>query len=112
MLPNHKLSTCYYGIVPEESWLKGNAHSAGYDAYMSAAIFEQIMSLGADIEDLIYVSKSPFIPRYCPITEEKGKPWDQVSDGLLTWMVNKRIWKEDEGLEIAILSELERRGRL
>lgn len=111
-LPNHKLATCYYGIVPESMWKRGAPHSAGYDAMMSAQIFSTLVEMGADVDDLIEISRMTFIPRVCPMTEERGKPWCEVSDGLLQWMVNKKVWKDDEGLEFAILNEYEKRGHL
>ena len=114
-LPNMKLATCFYGIVPERHWDSlpaGRSHTALYDASMSLMVMRAILEMGTTIEDLISISRQPFIPRTCPMGKDKGKAWANVDAGFLSWMAQKRVWGDNEGLELAVLTEMERRGML
>lgn len=114
-LPNMKLATCFYGIAQsKEPLLPGGygPHNALYDAAMSYFVVETILEMGADVQTLIDISRETFVPRVCPIGREKGKAWADVDLGFLKWLADKQMWQGDEGLELAILEELNRRGAL
>lgn len=112
-LPDHKLATCFYGIVPEKDWSllpEGSSHDAQYDACMVMLLVKTFVEMGLTVDKLIEISSTLFVPRNCPIGDERGKPWKDVSSGFLTWMLNKKVWGTDEGLEYAILEECMKRG--
>jgi DNA polymerase III epsilon subunit-like protein len=112
-LPNYKLATCFYGIVPEDRWSllpEGLAsHDAQYDATMVMLLIDRLLEIGLSIEQMVDISATPFIPRVCPMGSDRGKPWSEVSKGLLEWMIREKVWKSDEGLELAILQEADNR---
>lgn len=112
-LPNMKLGTCFYALVPSDRWDRLPSdlapHDSFYDVHLCGLLLEVLLEkMSAD--DLIELSRTVVIPRTCPIGKERGKPWSEVDQGFLRWMVNNRVWNEDEGLEIAVLEEAERRG--
>jgi len=115
-LPDYKLATCFYGIVPEDRWEllpEGLAsHDALYDATMVILLIDRLLEIGLSIEQMIDISASAFIPRVCPMGSDRGKPWSEVSKGLLEWMLREKVWKSDVGLETAILTEADRRGMI
>jgi DNA polymerase III epsilon subunit-like protein len=112
-LPNMKLGTCFYALVPQDRWDRLPRdlapHDSFYDVHLCGMLLEVLLEK-LSVEDLIELSKTVVIPRTCPIGKEKGKPWAEVDHGFLRWMVNNRIWDKDEGLELAVLEEAERRG--
>lgn len=114
-IPNHKLGTLFHAIVPERKWVQlpsGVAHDARFDATMTIMLVEEWMEQGHGLNWMVDISKAPFVPRVCPIGDQKGKPWDEVNQGFLEWMVKKKVWGDDEGLEEAVLVEMDRRGML
>lgn len=114
-VPNHKLGTLFHAVVPEAKWSElpsGVAHDARFDATMTIMLVREWMEQGHDLDWMVDISKKPFVPRVCPIGDQKGKPWDEVNQGFLEWMLKKRVWGQDEGLEEAVLVELDRRGSL
>ncbi len=112
-LPNMKLGTCFYALVPPERWERLPSelapHHSFYDVHLCGMLLEVLLEK-MSAEDLIELSKTAVIPRTCPIGKERGKPWAEVDQGFLRWMVNNRVWDKDEGLEMAVLEEAERRG--
>jgi DNA polymerase III epsilon subunit-like protein len=121
VLPDFKLATCFYGIVGPEGWEELSRHSANgahdalTDALMVAMLVEHFHSQGISVDDMVTISAEPYVPRLCPLGNQKGKSWDKVELGFLKWMVDKRVWirdtgETDEGLELAILTEAKRRN--
>jgi DNA polymerase III epsilon subunit-like protein len=110
-LPDMKLGTCFYGIVPRASWsvASGAAHDARHDAIMCGMLVSRFLEASRP-EDLVALSRETFVPRTCPMGSERGKKWADVDFGFLRWMVKNAVWKDDVGLEIAVLEEAERRG--
>lgn len=117
-LPDFKLATCYHGIVPKTEWtsLAGSgAHTALYDAGMVMGIIEHFLRSGLTVADMVEISSTLFVPRVCPIGKDRGQkglPWGDVDPGFLKWMATNKVWKEDVGLEMAVLTEMERRGMI
>lgn len=114
-LPDFKLATSYHGIVPRDKWVKGRPHGAVYDAEMVIQLVEHFLGMGLTVEDMVEISKTPFVPRYCPMGKDRGQkglPWHEVDTGFLGWMAKTAVWKDDVGLEAAVLVEMERRGMI
>lgn len=115
-LPDFKLGTCFFGIVPEEKWPASpsdvSAHDATYDAWMVLEIIRVFIDeLGMDVEELIKISSSPFVPKKMPFGKHKGLSFDDLPDDYLLWLINKSdSLDRDEGLAIAVTDQIESRG--
>lgn len=115
--PDFKLGTCFYKLTPETDWkISGVSHDALFDCRMTAALLRSLhTNIGLTLEDMVVISGELFVPRVCPMGNQKGKPWNKVDRGFLEWMVKNRVWLNDEGvsdegLETAILTEAISRG--
>jgi DNA polymerase III epsilon subunit-like protein len=119
-LPNFKLATCFYGILPEDWWdlEEGKAHSAETDAVMCSKLIEYWNLIeGHSIEEMVTISESIYLQKICMFgSKYKGIPWDEVPNSYLTWMWQNNVWNgdfgEDEELEYAIAYQLNERGYL
>lgn len=114
VLPDFKLGTCFYGILPSSWWdITSRVHDAESDSLMCSKLIEYwVLENNIPIEELVEISAKTFIPKRCPIGDDKGKLWEEVSTSFLSWMVKKEVWNGDTGLELAILSELEKRKQI
>jgi DNA polymerase III epsilon subunit-like protein/uncharacterized protein (DUF3820 family) len=117
LLPDMKLGTCYHGIVDPNMWMDEIvAHDAVHDAWMCYSLIAAMSDrFGLSMDDMIRISASAFVPRACPMGKHRGQKWSQVPSDYLRWMSDKRVWNRedgtsDEGLEVAVLQEMESRG--
>ena len=79
------------GLLPE---LAEPAHRAGPDTYVTAHILRAMLQL-ASVEQLIQWSNElPLLPT-CYLKAHKGKPWRDVPDGYLSWVVSHSTMDED-----------------
>lgn len=67
-------------------------HRAGPDAYVTAHILKALLAAGATGKDMVAWTREPRLLPKNPIDgqlKEKGKPWSEVSHGLLVWIAGK-----------------------
>lgn len=112
IIPDLKLATLYYRVVDESKWsqLLGLAHDSLFDSQMVREIVIEWLEGGLSLEYMIELTNTPFEPRVCPIGDYRHKPWAEVPIDFLQWMVRKNVYEGDEGLEIAVLTEIDRRS--
>lgn len=90
--PDHKLGTLqYYLDLQVDRELALPAHRAGPDAYVCAALMKRIMEDPRDVEleTLAKWSKGPALLPRCPIGKFRNRPWVEVDNGFLQWVLTK-----------------------
>lgn len=81
-------------IAPEHA-LTQPAHRAGPDAYTTAHILLALFNTGATGREMIAWTKEPRLLPTCPIGKFRGKPWAEVEDGFLGWMLRQPTMEDD-----------------
>lgn len=81
-------------IAPEHA-LTQPAHRAGPDAYVTAHILLALFNAGATGREMIAWTKEPRLLPTCPIGKFRGKPWAEVEDGFLGWMLRQPTMEDD-----------------
>lgn len=84
------------------------AHRAGPDAYVTAHILLALFNTGATGREMIAWTKEPRLLPTCPIGKFRGKPWSEVEDGFLGWMMRQPTMEDD--LKWNAAREIERRS--
>jgi exodeoxyribonuclease X len=85
-------------------------HRAQSDAYATAVVLREIMASGATGPDLFEWTRRPALLPRCPIGEWRGRPWAEIDDGFLLWIMRKITDRED--LTYCAALELDRREGL
>ena len=107
--PAHNNGTLRYwledqGLIAPVAEFTQPAHRAGADAYVTAWIMVALLKRTTAREMEAWTRSPTLLPR-CPIGEHRGKPWDQVDEGFLRWMTDKRgmeaelVWNAQRELE-------------
>lgn len=84
-------------------------HRAGPDAYATAWILVALLNSGATGKDMIAWTKEPRLLPKCTIGKFRGKPWSEVEEGFLGWMM-KQV-DMDADLRWNAARELKRRNQ-
>jgi exodeoxyribonuclease X len=71
------------------------AHRAGPDAYTTAHILLALFNAGATGKEMVAWTKEPRLLPTCPIGKFRGKPWSEVDEGFLNWMLNQPTMEAD-----------------
>lgn len=92
--PSHGCMAVLYwledqGKVEYDRALAYPPHRATPDAYATAIILKAIYALGHTGKDLIQWTSEPRLLPRCPIGVWRGKPWADVDDGFLRWILSK-----------------------
>lgn len=82
-------------------------HSAAHDVEVTAALLKELLRLNTPISDMLEWTNEPALLPRCPIGEWRGKPWDEVDEGFLQWILRKIHDRED--VRFCAQKELERR---
>lgn len=98
------------------------SHSALHDAIVTATLFEHMVGvwLGRDpvgfpatragaIDWMVRVSRETAVLPKCPIGKERGKLWEDIDAGYLSWCLKQNDMRED--VKAACRRELDRRAR-
>lgn len=98
--PSHSNGALRYwledqGKIAPEHALTQPAHRAGPDAYVTAHILLALFNTGATGRDMIAWTKEPRLLPTCPIGKFRGKPWAEVEDGFLGWMLRQPTMEDD-----------------
>lgn len=84
------------------------AHRAGPDAYVTAHLIMALFDAGVTGKQMVAWTKEPRLLPRCPIGKHKGKPWAEVDDGFLNWMIGNATMEAD--LKWNAKQELDRRA--
>lgn len=82
-------------------------HSADHDAKVTAQIFEKLLEAGASIDDMVQWTNEPAMLPRCPLGDWRGRPWNEVDEGFLHWILRKIFDRED--VRFCAQRELDRR---
>jgi exodeoxyribonuclease X len=82
-------------------------HTAPHDAKVTAQVFEKLIEAGATLEDMMQWTNEPALLPRCPIGDWRGKPWAEVDDGFLHWILRKIFDRDD--VRFCAQKELDRR---
>lgn len=82
-------------------------HSAGHDARVTAQLLDQLLTIGTPIDDLLKWTNEPALLPRCPLGDWRGKPWAEVDEGFLLWILRKINDRED--VRFCAKAELDRR---
>ena len=98
--PSHGNSALRYwledqGKLPELNAYSQPSHRAGPDAFVTAHILKALIDAGATGKDMVAWTKEPRLLSKCPIGKFRGKPWSEVQDGFLGWMLKQPDMEED-----------------
>ena len=85
------------------------AHLAGPDAYVTAHILKALFAAGHTGREMVAGTFDPAVLPTCPIGKFRGKPWSEVEDGFLGWMMRQPSMEED--LKWNAAREIERRQK-
>lgn len=83
-------------------------HSALHDAKVTSQILEKLLEAGTPIADMLKWTNEPALLPRCPIGEWRGKKWDEVDQGFLTWI----LWKARDmrpDIKFCAQAEIDRR---
>lgn len=95
------------GLVSPDHALTMPPHRAGPDAYVTAWTLRAMLQLGATAREMDAWTRTPAFFPTCPIGEWRGKPWREVDNGFLSWMLRQANMDADYKWNAA--RELERR---
>lgn len=98
--PAHNNGTLRYwledqGLIHPRADLTQPAHRAGPDAYVTAHILLALFNTGVTGRQMVAWTKEPRLLPTCPIGKWRGKPWIDVEDGFLSWMVRQPSMEAD-----------------
>lgn len=100
---------CYQlglGLLGREARNTGQAHSAGFDAGQTAALYEHFLTL-ASVDQMIQWTKDVKNIVRLQFGKHKGKTWDQVDAGYLIWIKGNM---DDPDMKELAQREMDRRG--
>lgn len=83
------------GLISPKSELAMPSHRAGPDSYVTGWIMIALLNAGATGKDMITWTREPALMPRCPIGKFRGKPWSEVDDGFLGWMMRQEDMDED-----------------
>lgn len=111
--PGHSNGTLRYwledqGKIYLDHSMTQPAHRAGPDAYTTAHILKALFADGATGKEMVAWTKEPRLLPTCPIGKFRGKPWSEVENGFLGWMLKQETMEED--LKWNARKEIERRS--
>jgi exodeoxyribonuclease X len=89
--PHHSNQALRYSRKPAglDRAIANVAHRAGPDAYVTAFHLRDMLNEGHKIEHLVARSYQPALLITCHIGKERGKKWEDVDSGFLSWMLDK-----------------------
>lgn len=110
--PGHSNGTLRYwledqGLIMLDPNGAQPSHRAGPDAYVTAHILAALFAAGATGKQMAQWTREPRLLPTCPIGKFKGKPWPEVEDGFLGWMMRQADMADD--LKWNANREIERR---
>ncbi len=82
-------------------------HRAASDAYVTAHLLMALLATGTTGKDMLQWAREPLLLSTCPIGKFRGKPWPEVEDGFLNWMLAQASMEAD--LKWNAQRELDRR---
>jgi len=83
-------------------------HSALHDAQVTTQILNDLLlHVKVSVEDMLKWTTEPAMLPRCPIGEWRGKPWAEVDEGFLLWILRKIYDRED--VRFCAKAELDRR---
>lgn len=96
-------------------WLKlgggrkaiNRTHSALHDALVTSQLFNALLATGTSLDDMLQWTNEPALLPRCPLGDWRGKPWADVDEGFLSWILRKIHDRED--VRFCARKELERR---
>lgn len=97
--PSHSNQVLRYwledqGLLIVDEMLAEPAHRAGPDAYVTAFLLQQMLSLTSAKQMVAWTRDPALLPR-CPIGEWRGRRWAEVDTGFLSWMTRQRDMDPD-----------------
>lgn len=98
--PGHSNGVLQYwledqGLISYERDMAYPPHRAGPDAYVTAHILLALFNAGARGRDMVAWTREPCLYPTCPLGKFRGKPWVQVEEGFLRWMIRTPDIEED-----------------
>lgn len=92
--PSHSNGTLFYwlldqGLIKPDLDKSQPFHRAGPDAYATAWILIGLLNEGATGKDMVAWTKEPKLLPKCTIGKFRGKPWAEVEEGFLSWMMKQ-----------------------
>jgi exodeoxyribonuclease X len=98
--PGHSNGSLRYwledqGKIAPDHALTQPAHRAGPDAYVTAHILLALFNSGATGKEMVVWTKEPRLLPKCPLGKFRGKPWAEVEDGFLGWMLRQPTMESD-----------------
>lgn len=92
--PSHSNGTLFYwlldrGLIQPDLELSQPFHRAGPDAYVTGWILVALLNAGATGKDMVAWTKEPKLLPKCTIGKFRGKPWSEVEDGFLGWILKQ-----------------------
>lgn len=108
--PAYNNQTLRYWLKPDglNREIAGRGHSAFRDAYVTAHLLRDMLNEGATVEQMIEWSGQPALQVTCQIGKWRGRPWTEVDDGMLDWILGKDF---DEDVKFSVRTEIERRRK-
>lgn len=111
--PSHSNGALRYwledqGLIRPDHVLTQPAHRAGPDAYVTAHILLALFNTGVTGREMVAWTKEPRLLPTCPIGKFRGKPWPEVEEGFLGWMLRQDSMEAD--LKWNAQRELDRRA--
>lgn len=105
--PTHGNMALRYWLKPEglDRTIADAAHRAGPDAYVTAFLVREMLKL-RPLAELIEISSKPALTPKCWLGKFHGKPWREVDDGFLVWILSKDF---GEDVVFTVKHEIERR---
>lgn len=112
--PSHSNGALRYwledqGVIAPEHVKTQPAHRAGPDAYVTAHILKALFDTGLTGKQMVAWTKEPRLLPRCPLGKFRGKPWAEVEDGFLGWMLRQPTMEDD--LKWNAEREIERRSK-
>lgn len=77
------------GLITLDHELTMPTHRAGPDAYVTAHILLALFDAGHTGREMVGWSREPALLPTCPIGKFRGKPWAEVEQGFLDWMLRQ-----------------------
>ena len=112
--PSHSNGALRYwledlGLITLDAALAQPAHRAGPDAYVTAHLLLALFNQGVTGKQMVAWTKEPALLPLCPLGKFRGRPWRDVDDGFLNWMLKQQDMEPD--LKWNANVELERRQK-
>lgn len=98
--PGHSNSVLRYwledrGLLSLDPALATPAHRAGPDAYVTAHVLKALLATGVTGKEMVgWTGEPAFLPR-CPIGKFRNRPWPEVDQGFLEWMLRQEDMEPD-----------------